>query len=449
MNPISHHQLAGKKGPRTMLQANLLILMTASCVAAMCSTAALAQDQSAQRAAPRRAQATQSISVTPTFDRAAFETSLHGQLKDKGMGYAFVLMRDGQMVSEGAGGAARDNQDGFLPMKTSTPVNIGSLFKFVAGVSMLHAMEQPPVGAGFSGNDTDAKLNTPVSLVLPAFWKNGMSPRAAKLTFRDYMQHRTGFTTDNMLNEFRKPARPGPPRAIAFNYENLNFRVLGFALGAFANPTWLSQINQDSARTTSNENDMIYTQRALGSFMDDYIRNTVMKKVPGGAVPSCDAAGEFKATGAYAYKSKSDTGPGIITSRKADGSGCVGSGGYWMSARHLAAFASAALNGTKLLSAKAQNLMYGAGNNPANRIIWTSARPRDWTNEHFGEPYVVWSGGRQEYAAPGNQRSGGALLRLPDKYVLVMLHNSEELDSASLEGQGYAAFLAGKTPYVD
>lgn len=432
-----------------MWHAVLSILMAASCSVVSCPATALAQDQSSRPVAPRRALPAQGISVAPSFDRAAFEASLNGQLQGKGMGYAFVLMQNGRIVSEGAGGAARDNQDGFLPMKTSTPVNIGSLFKFVTGVSMLHAMEQPPSGAGFSGTDTNAKLDTPVSLLLPAFWKTGMSPKAAKLSFRDYLQHRTGFTTDNMLNEFRKPAPPGPQRAPVFNYQNLNFRVIGFALGAFVNPTWLSQINQDSGRTTSNENDMIYTRRALGSFMDDYIRDTVMKKVPGRPLPSCDASNEFKTTGAYAYKSKSDTGRGIITSRKADGSGCVGSGGYWMSARHLAAFAAAALNGNILLSAKAQALMYGANNAPANRIVWTSARPRNWTAEHFGEPYVVWSGGRQIYEDTGNQISGGALLRLPDNHVLVILHNSAELNSASLEGQGYAAFIAGKTPYLD
>lgn len=412
--------------------------------AVLFSIFAAATAHAQERTAPRRPSPRPSIAASPTFDRVAFEASLRGQLSGKGMGYAFVLMRDGRIVSEDAEGLARSSRDGALPMKTTTPVNIGSLFKFVAGVSMMHAMENPPTGAGFSGTDIDAKLDAPVALLLPAFWRTGMSSRATKLTFRDYLQHRTSFTTDDMLTEFRKTQ---PPRRTVFDYQNLNFTVIGYALGAFVNPGWLSQINRDSARTTANGNDMIYTQRALGSFMDGYIRGTVMAKVPGGAVPSCDAANEFKATGAYAYVSKSDRGAGIITSRKADGKGCIGAGGYWMSARDLAAFASAALFGNRLLSAKAQSLMYGANNDPANRIIWSSGTPRTWTNDNFGEPYVVSSGGRQPY--DGGQVAGGALLRLPDKHVLVILHNSAELHSSTLQQWGYSAFVAGKSPYLD
>lgn len=387
------------------------------------------------------------LGATPTVDRSAFETTLHGSVQNTVKGYAFVLMRNGQVVAEGAGGFARSGQDGTLPMTTSTPGNIGSLFKFVAGVSMLHAMERPPAGAGFSGANLDEKLDAPLSLLIPAFWRREIAaPTTVRLTFRDYLQHKTGFVGGSMLEEFRKPGSQ-PPRARRRLYQNLNFSMIGFALGAFVKPDWVSQINQDSNRDAENPHDIIYSQRALGDFMDNYIRSTVLSKVAGGAAASCDAANEFKTTGAYAYRNRLDRDPGIITSRKADGKECSGAGGYWMSARHLAAFASAALHGNTLLSSDAQSLMYGKNRVAAERLVWSSATARTWTNDNFGEPYVVWSNGRQNYT--GGQTAGGVLFRLPENHVLVILHNSPELRPSDLERVGYNAFVAGKTPYLD
>lgn len=411
---------------------------------------ALGTDAQGRRSTVQQARPARALTTAPDFDRSTFETSLHGSLRDTVKGYSFVLMRNGQVVSEGADGFARNAADGNLPMTPATPVNIGSLFKFVAGVSFLHAMEQPPAGSAASGTDVDASLDAPLRLLLPAFWTGEIaSPQVSQLTIRRYLQHRTGLVggTEDILREFRKtpqpPRRGGPARS----YQNINFGLIGYALGGFVKPSLVSQINQDANRSADNPHDMIFSERALGYEMDTYIRSAVMSKVPGGAVPSCDAANEFEATGAYAYRSRLDQNPGIITSRRAEGKPCSGAGGYWMSARHLAAFASAALHGDRLLSAEAQGLMYGANEEPDDRLIWSSATARTWTRDNFDEPYVVWSDGHQPYG--GGQVSGGVLLRLPDNHVLVILRNSFEGTTSQLQEFGYAAFIAGKTPYLD
>lgn len=427
---------------RARPEAEALPRATPQAVAPASGTEARRQGAAIQQVRPPGALAT-----APDFDRSAFETMLHGSLRDTVKGYAFVLMRSGQVVAEGADGFARSGQDGRLAMTPATPVNIGSLFKFVAGVSMLHAMEQPPAGSGFSDADLNEKLNAPLSLLIPAFWRQEMAaPTTVQLTFRDYLQHKTGFRGRSMLQEFRDPGSQ-PPRARGRLYQNLNFSMIGFALGAFINPGWVSEMNQDPNRSASNPHDIIYSQRALGDFMDTYIRSTIMSKVPGGAAPSCDAANEFRTTGAYAYRDRLDHNPGIITSRKADGKECSGAGGYWMSARHLTAFASAALHGDRLLSAEAKRLMYGANEEPKERLVWSSADASNWTRENFGEPYVVWSDGRQPYDE--GQVSGGVMLRLPDDHVLVILRNSPEWRSDQLASFGNNAFIAGKSPYLD
>ena len=95
----------------------------------------------------------------PSFDKSAFEQSAHQALKDKVMGYSFLIMEDGKLVTEGAGGNARNKADGIKAMTTSTPQNLGSLFKFISGVSMLHILERPPAGsAGGQGSFASASM---------------------------------------------------------------------------------------------------------------------------------------------------------------------------------------------------------------------------------------------------------------------------------------------------
>ena len=79
-----------------------------------------------------------------TFSKTAFDQSLSGALGPKVMGYQYVLIKDGRIVTEKAGGLAQTAKDGGpLNMTTRTPLNIGSLQKFVTGTAMLNMMEHP------------------------------------------------------------------------------------------------------------------------------------------------------------------------------------------------------------------------------------------------------------------------------------------------------------------
>ena len=75
--------------------------------------------------------------TTMTFNPTAFNRSLQTAVGPNVMGYQYVLIRNGAIVTERAGGKAHTGLDGELPMTTSTPTNIGSLAKFLSGTAML------------------------------------------------------------------------------------------------------------------------------------------------------------------------------------------------------------------------------------------------------------------------------------------------------------------------
>src|ERR1041384_651528 len=59
------------------------------------------------------------------------------------MGYQYVLIKDGKIVSEKFGGKARNGSDGNMNMTATTPINIGSLQKFVTGTALINMFEKP------------------------------------------------------------------------------------------------------------------------------------------------------------------------------------------------------------------------------------------------------------------------------------------------------------------
>ena len=62
-------------------------------------------------------------SKTISLDKTAFDQSLVGAVGPKVMGYQYVLIKDGKVVTEKADGTARTTQDGGpLKMTVNTPI---------------------------------------------------------------------------------------------------------------------------------------------------------------------------------------------------------------------------------------------------------------------------------------------------------------------------------------
>jgi CubicO group peptidase (beta-lactamase class C family) len=375
----------------------------------------------------------------PSFDKSAFEQSAHQALKGKVMGYSFLIMKDGKLVAEGAGGNARNKADGLKPMTTSTPQNLGSLFKFISGVSMLHILETPPAGSAGGQGSFASRLDAPAALLYPQIWQNAIeTPAIRTITFRQLLQHRSGFRCGDPMDCFS-----GAFDASLIGkrkYENINFQLTGYLIGVYTKSSILTNTNAIANSTPVAERDNVF-KVASGLQMDSFINDKVFKLVPGKISASCDAANEYKNTGAYAYKSAADKSKGIITSRMAEGKPCLGSGGYWMSIRDFANFAAHALHSNKIISASTRKMLYNDQMAPDDRLVWSFTKSNAWIKDNFGMTTIVYSGGDQNYG--GGQAAHTAIVRLPLGYEVLVFANSDELGSSSLANIGIAAFKAG------
>ena len=258
------------------------------------------------------------------------------------MGYTFLLIKDGRVAAEGAGGLARNAADGKMNMTTSTPQNLGSLFKFITGVTVLHILDRAPAGSAGGNNSFQTRLGAPVALLYPQQWNSGIkNPTIRTITFRQLLQHRSGFrgcsTPLGCFGGTYDPNLLGER-----DYQNINFSLLGYLIPLYVTPSLLSTFNAVPKSVPAAERDADM-QLVLGDRMDRFMREKMFPLAPGKISASCDAANEYKSTGAYGYVSKTDTGKGIITSRKASDKPCSGAGGNWMSIRDFGAFVAAAL----------------------------------------------------------------------------------------------------------
>ena len=376
----------------------------------------------------------------PTLDRNALEQSLHAALAPNVMGYSFLLIKDGRVAAEGAGGLARNAADGEMKMTTRTPQNLGSLFKFITGVTVLHLLDRPPGGSAGGNNSLETRLDAPVALLYPQLWNSAIKwPTIRTITFRHLLQHRSGFRDcSTPLSCFGKSYNNS--LLGVREYENINFQLLGFLIPLYTYPEIIPALNAETKTVSEEEGDK-HIQLVLSDRMDRFITQEMFSLAPGKISASCDAQNEYKATGAYGYISKSDKGNGIITSRKASGKPCVGSGGYWMSIRDFGAFAAAALHSDRMLSEQARLAMYRTGMSADDRLVWSFTTADSWIDEKFKMPTIIWSNGIQPY--DGGQGFSTVLLRLPLNYELMVFVNSKDMNTNALAVAGLKAFRAG------
>lgn len=404
--------------------------------------AAVVGAQPARRKPPANTAPTQNVAASPqpTLNRQAFEDSLHAAVAPKVMGYTFLLIKDGRIAAEGGGGLARNSADGQMKMTTSTPQNLGSLFKFITGVTMLHLLDRAPAGSAGGNNSFQTRLGAPVTLLYPQQWNSGIkTPAIRTITFRQLLQHRSGF---------RGCSTPLGCFGGSYNttllgkrdYENINFSLLGYLIPLYVTPSLLTTFNAVPKSVPAAERDA-NMQLVLGDRMDRFMRDKMFPLAPGKISASCDAANEYKATGAYGYISKSDTSKGIITSRKAADKPCSGAGGNWMSIRDFGAFVAAALHSDRMLSQQTRLEMYRTGMDPDDRLVWSFTTSDSWISDKFKMSTIIWSNGIQPYG--GGQSFNTVLLRLPLNYELMVFVNSGGMGVNSLAGAGMKAFRAG------
>lgn len=284
-----------------------------------------------------------------TFKKEAFNASVKNEVEPKVMGYQYVLIKDGKIAAEGAGGKARTGTDGDMNMTTSTPQNIGSLAKFLSGTTMINLFEKPAAKADseYRKRGLQGSLDMPIWGEFPKVWLNvipgpfdkGITQRGIR--FRQLLQHRSGFDEDwkatktdgtfpsQLKNQFN-PDLYGKRK-----YANVNFTLGSYLLPLIEYHNLNYDLDIDTNGMSQTDADKLVRDR-LGKRMDALMRERIWNKMSPKFSATCDPKKDVKNTGAYGYPTKQAKGSGEFYSMMETIGHCVAVGGYFTSARDFA-----------------------------------------------------------------------------------------------------------------
>jgi CubicO group peptidase (beta-lactamase class C family) len=138
-------------------------------------------------------------------------------------GFRFVVCDDQNILGSGVGGFSRMAVDPpATPAKLEDRLNIASMSKTLTAAAVLSTLQ--------------AKNLSPdvhIAPFLPPDWT--LHAQVKKLTFRDFLTHRTGFNEATDRSDYagiQQSMKQGPPNPIQANYEyrNINFATMRLAL---------------------------------------------------------------------------------------------------------------------------------------------------------------------------------------------------------------------------
>lgn len=394
---------------------------------------------------PRGPQGMQTKTIT--LSKAEFDQSLSGAIGPKVMGYQYVLIKDGRLVTEKAGGLAQTSKDnGPLNMTTKTPLNIGSLQKFVTGTALINMMEHPTKWSPGENQNLRNRLDSPIWGQFPNLWLDLVPgptvscPQIRCIKYRQLLQHRSGF---NDLKENNRTVMGFLGESDGFlesqydkrQYSNINFVLTGYLLPVYERDYWVNELMNTAANYPTQSADQ-YIRDQLGKRYDQILQERIFDRMTPKINPSCDGARQLKATAAYGYQTKTDNKAGIITSQILKKGHCTGEGGYYWSARDFANYVAHFSASNLIVSDAARDVMFTEGMPRDDRLVWSSATSDDWMKTNFKMPWIVSSNGIVE-------GSRTVLIRLPQNHYLVIFTNSEDMSASALLNAGIAAFKKG------
>ncbi len=379
------------------------------------------------------------------FDKAKFINSVKSSFDGKVKGYQVVLLNGGSVAAEYADGDARNKADGQADMTFNTPANIGSTAKFFAGIALLKLFTTPQGNP--NGVSLDKQLDSKIYYYLPNVWKNDIHPSWKDVTFRELLQHKSGvrsFTKAEvdaltakglkknayqyLLKEL-KPANRGVRK-----YENFNFTVLTYLIPMFADQLMLQNINKEIYEKKVSPND-VYIQTRLGDAYEKYLRGELFTKITPNINPSCDAPNEYPKQNkifAPAYKSVSDLTKGFAYSERVTNGACHAQGGWYISARELAAFVANFTASETLIPNAVETKMFD-DDNANEMLVWSFTTSNKWATDNFGMDAIPYMGGDHDPAH-------ATIVKLPNGYHAVGIVNSDEMGSGTITNNIVSAF---------
>lgn len=385
-----------------------------------------------------------------TLAKRTFDSTMTRGLKGNVMGYQYVLLKKGVVVSEDADGLAQNAADGnnniAVPMTLNTPTNIGSLAKFMSGTAMLGLMQKPHGPAQYdNGLSLDMKLDRKIWTVMPNAWINGMKGGIEDISFRQMLQHRTGFDDQKAANRnvlgFLKDADGFNPAQFDIReYSNINYVLNGYLLPAYstssAKQSWNNAQNMND--WSDAETDGMFRQ-AMGTNMHNLMKTRIWDKMTPKIYPNCDATNTLSNVAAYGYINANDATTGMINSSIDTQGHCGGHGGYYLSARALANYVAHFAASDLIVDQEARNLMHTDNMAPADRLVWSFNATSGYLGTNFGMPNVAWSNGVLTSNTTGDGYRA-VIIKFPQDYYLIVTTNSADLSADAIRIIGMNAF---------
>ena len=158
------------------------------------------------------------------IDLDAFDTALASSLDALGIGYCYMMRRQGKLVHARSSGWAQLPGDGQVGWFFHVPMAIASPTKLITAIAVVRLLRSLGIAAA-----------SPIGAYLPAYWNAPASTRA--LTFDNLLRHESGLATSfgdstqpgpNDFFAARDQARAGPAGSgpWPYNYKNANYVIL-------------------------------------------------------------------------------------------------------------------------------------------------------------------------------------------------------------------------------
>lgn len=371
--------------------------------------------------------------------RAAFNTRV--------MGYTTALVKDGKVIAEVAGGAARNAADGYASMTVNTPANIGSTIKFTGGTALLHLFESKSKWINPNGRSVNEWLDQQVYIYFPQVWQDGMHPSFKKITFRKLLQHRSGLrnmgNAEDYTGDGEKSMYDYLVKGIkdedfdVRKYANPNISLITYLIPMIADPTLRNTVNLEVAKKKLKADDP-YIRKRIADAWEQYMHEQIYGKLTPAIKPSCNPTVEFvnqKRIWAPDYKSATDNGKGSTRDSRAANGHCQAQGGWYISSRELAHFVNNFDATATLVSEQTRTAMYNDAKQN-DRLVWSFTISDPVITENFGNKALPYMGGDH----------GGAhatILMLPNGYYAIGIVNSDDMGSFEVSKGLLEAFKAG------
>lgn len=371
---------------------------------------------------------------TIKFDKAKYEAEIKKLFEGNAMGYQIILLKNGNIVSELAGGLARNWMDGNVKMTINTPANIGSTAKFFGGTALLKEFQKPSgIGGGM-----ESWLSEKIYKYFPVVWQKNMHESIKQITFRDLLQHKSGFIQGDKsvkvyFDYLTKGVSSDKTQEFYYGkskYANANISSVGYLLPIVDNPEILNRLNKIIAQKNLQPGDMAI-QTYLGDMFEIYLKGKLFNTTKPAIYPTCDPTNDYPAKNmiyAKTYNAANDPFKGTQYSSKIDNptKACHGAGGWYVTGRELAAYvANFAASETIVLNETRKKMFDDDA--PQNRLLWSFTVNDSTLAKNFKWNSTPYMGG-------DHGGSHGTIMMLPDGYYAVGIVNSD-ISPANKVGQ--------------